>query len=293
MDRFTNNMKKILFLVFWMMICVWPINAQSSGSSLLWKISGNGLSQPSYLFGSFHIMCKDDFNPSTLLLSLVKNSGQFYGELDLNEPGLQQNITSQLRMQDMTLELLMGKDSFPYFNQRFLEITQMPLLFFNQFKPIMGTSLLVSNSIHCTEKVQPETEFAKMARDNEIPVKGLEAIADQIAVLNKEPLSVQIANLKKSIIQFDSLQLMMQKMQEVYRLKDADSLYRFMKEADLDGEFETALLVNRNHKWIPLIQEAIKSKNSFIVVGAGHLGGVEGVVSLLRKEGYLLTPMDY
>lgn len=286
-------MKKILYPFWVILFFASPVVAQSSGSSLLWKISGNGLSQPSYLFGSFHLMCKEDFKPSKFLRGLVANCGQLYGELDLNDPGLQQNLMSQLRMESMTLESLIGKDSFPFFNHRFHEITQMPLLFLNEVKPFMSTSLLVSNSISCSEKIQPETEFANIARARGIPIKGLETMAEQIAVLNKEPIGVQVNTLKRSIIQFDSLMLMVQKMQEVYRLNDADSLYRFMKEADLEGEFETMILVNRNHKWIPLIQDAIQSKNSFIVVGAGHLGGTEGVVALLRKEGYQLTPLDY
>ena len=51
------------------------------------------------------------------------------------------------------------------------------------------------------------------------------------------------------------------------------------------------LLDERNAKWIPVIEKNIALTPSFIAVGAGHLGGKKGVLNLLRKKGYKLTPI--
>ena len=51
-------------------------------------------------------------------------------------------------------------------------------------------------------------------------------------------------------------------------------------------------LDNRNAAWVPQIKEMIASKRCFIAVGAGHLGGPNGVIRLLEKEGYILTPVE-
>ncbi len=85
----------------------------------------------------------------------------------------------------------------------------------------------------------------------------------------------------------------MTKMIAVYKQNDVEKIYRFIKDNGGDGDFETALLVTRNKRWIPVIKKATAEKASFFAVGAGHLGGKEGVIALLKKEGYTLTPVLY
>jgi uncharacterized protein YbaP (TraB family) len=66
-----------------------------------------------------------------------------------------------------------------------------------------------------------------------------------------------------------------------------------MKAAGTDGQFEQNLLIERNQRWIPVMEKAMNDKASFFAVGAGHLGGPEGVLELLRKRGYRVTPVMY
>jgi uncharacterized protein YbaP (TraB family) len=51
------------------------------------------------------------------------------------------------------------------------------------------------------------------------------------------------------------------------------------------------MLNNRNKKWIPIMAEVMKKDPCFFAVGAGHLGGKEGVISLLRKENFVVEPV--
>src|SRR6185312_10388167 len=59
---------------------------QKNNNSLLWEISGNGLKKPSFLFGTFHLLCKDDIHFSDQLLKAVKSSKEIYMELDMDDP---------------------------------------------------------------------------------------------------------------------------------------------------------------------------------------------------------------
>lgn len=269
------------------------VKAQAPATSLLWKISGNGLQMPSYLFGTFHMMCKSEFRISDTLSELIGQSGQFFGELKMDDPSMQQKIAAQLMLKDQTLEGLLGKEVFAGLNEKYQQITGMPLILLNQYKPFMSASLLALSTITCLDKIQPETAFSSIAQKKGIPILGLETIEDQIRAVDKQPLDSQLQSLIKSIRNFDSVRTMMGNMQEVYRLRDADSLYRFVMQADMGGDFETEMLVNRNLTWIPKIKRAMEEKNSFFAVGAGHLGGPNGVLALLRKQGYTLTPIKY
>src|SRR6478752_5050368 len=76
--------------------------AQPPKSSLLWEISGNGLQKPSYLFGTFHLMCKADFSITPILESKIKASEQFFAEVDLSQPDLQMSMMTKMIMQDKT-----------------------------------------------------------------------------------------------------------------------------------------------------------------------------------------------
>ena len=79
----------------------------------------------------------------------------------------------------------------------------------------------------------------------------------------------------------------------VYKQKDLDSLSSMMNDEDELSEYSDLLLSNRNKKWVPEIIEQAKLKPTFFAVGAGHLGNINGVINLLRKQGYKVMPVTY
>lgn len=286
-------MKKIFFLSAWILCSIQQLPAQDGPSSLLWEISGNGLSEPSYLFGTFHIMCRHDFRISDTLENRIKEVKQFFGELKLDDPALQTKLVSRLMMTGKTLQTMIPEAEYPLISKKFQEITGMPLLMLNNFKPFMSISLLALNSVSCKETVQPETEFVKLAEKYGIPVMGLETVDDQLTAIDQEPLDSQINSLKKTVLNFDSVKNVMNEMIAVYKLRNIDSLYRYMMQSGMSDDFQASLLDKRNQNWIPVIEASIKKEPSFFAVGAGHLGGREGVINLLRQKGYQLKPVMY
>lgn len=77
-----------------------------------------------------------------------------------------------------------------------------------------------------------------------------------------------------------------------YKQQDIDKLYEAVsgKDADLK-KYEDALLINRNRNWIPKISSLAAEGPVFVAVGAAHLGGEQGVISLLRKAGFTVQPI--
>ena len=43
-------------------------------NTLLWKISGNGLSKPSYLYGTIHMLCADDATLSDHMKNIIRKA---------------------------------------------------------------------------------------------------------------------------------------------------------------------------------------------------------------------------
>ena len=82
-------------------------------------------------------------------------------------------------------------------------------------------------------------------------------------------------------------------MVDIYKKQDLDGMITMISEdEDGIGDFEDVMLNNRNKNWIPVMAEMMKSETVFFAVGAGHLAGESGVIHLLRKEGYKLTPLS-
>jgi uncharacterized protein YbaP (TraB family) len=73
--------------------------------------------------------------------------------------------------------------------------------------------------------------------------------------------------------------------------EDIKGLYELMSSEGMMNDFKEIMLDNRNIAWVLALQEEMKAQKLFIAVGAGHLGGEKGVVSLLREAGYQLTPI--
>ncbi|MBK6997902.1 MAG: TraB/GumN family protein [Lewinellaceae bacterium] len=75
-------------------------------------------------------------------------------------------------------------------------------------------------------------------------------------------------------------------MLRLYREQDITAMQALIGEDNSMGQYEDFLLNNRNQNWIPVMGKMMAEKPTLFAVGAGHLGGKQGVVALLRKEGY-------
>ena len=78
---------------------------------------------------------------------------------------------------------------------------------------------------------------------------------------------------------------------KLYKTQNIEAMVSVMQNESDIAEYEHLLLTNRNRNWIPKIEQLISEQATFIAVGAGHLGGADGVISLLRKQGYVVTPI--
>lgn len=286
-------MKRLPLLLVSLLICALGYSQPNTKGSLLFEVSGKGLTSPSYLFGTFHIMCKDQFSISPILESKIIEANQFYGELDMDDPTLQTMLMQKISMNDKSIESMMDSSSFKAFDEAFKKITGIPASQLNHYKPFFHLSLLTIKAIPCSNFVQPETELMQIAKKNGKDILGLETVEEQMNAIDAQPLDSQIVSLQKMLFNFDSTKQIMQEMIAVYKKNDAELLYEYVQKQGTDGINEEALLVNRNKNWIPKLKKIMQEKSSFIAVGGAHLGGRTGVLALLKKEGYQIKAVKY
>ncbi len=261
--------------------------------ALLWKISGQNLPHPSYLYGTFHLMCPRDLIVSDTIRHAFAQTQQLYMELDISDPSIQAQTLQLMPMPaSISLDKLIDKKDYDSASAIFNKKTGMPFLLFNKVKPFFTTAMLYPAMMGCTPKGW-ESVFDAMAKKRNIPVKGLETVAFQMGLFDAVPYREQAQELVETLYHFDSAQKASRQLVDLYKQKDLPGMYAATIKDTSFHRFEEVLLHKRNTSWIPVITAAIQATPSFIAVGAAHLGGANGVISLLRKKGYRLTPVYY
>lgn len=278
-------MKKVLLAVF--ALTTFTANAQKLDNALLWKITGPGLSQPSYLFGTIHITCDATLDAKTK--KALDDTKQMYLELDMDDPNMQAEMMGGFMMKDgATMSSLASAEDFALVDAFLTKNVGMSAKMMNTFKPALISAMLYPKMIDCPMQ-SFEMELMKVAVAQEEEILGLESVADQMDVFDAIPYKEQMDELvktAKSGLEKDKMEFA--KLLAVYNSKDLEAMHKMMDESDnkMYSKFEDVMLDNRNKRWIAVIIAAAKTKPTFFAVGAAHLGGDNGVIKLLRKAGY-------
>ncbi len=264
---------------------------QDSGS-LLWEVSGKGLSKPSYLFGTFHLLCPTEMEIAKPALAVVDRCEQVFLELDFDDPQMMAQMQAQMGMKEgKTIDQLLSEKKFMHLDSQFTKMTGIPLKLVAGMKPMLLASMLYPGVLGCNPS-SPEGELAKKASEQKKEVFGLETVASQMEVFEQIPYTVQADLLYEYVTSGDRFAKETQEMIEVYRKADLNKMYKIMSDPayGLD-KYNDILLGQRNREWIGVMEKAMQSKPSLFAVGAGHLPGEEGVIALLRKQGFTVKPL--
>ncbi len=267
-------------------------------SSLLWKIEGNGLEKPSYLFGTIHMICKDDAVLSANMKKVISECDEVYFEIDMDNLFEMMGAMSKMKMiGDTTLKDLLNDSDYVKVKKYFeSKSTLLPFSVLETYKPILASSTLSQSAMPCDGATAMEQVIMAEAKENKKNIKGLETMAQQAGMLDSIPYKFQATELVKyidSAATSSNEDKMMNEMFDAYRQQDLKKLEDLMVDTDagLSG-FTDILLYNRNATWVEKMKTLMKEKTLLFAVGAGHLPGEKGVINLLKKAGYKVTPVD-
>lgn len=260
-------------------------------NSVLWKVSGNGLKQASYLFGTIHAVPENRFVINDSIKKYLNLSKAVVLEADVDVP-LKEQI-------DMAKKMILpgGKSIKDYMDAKTynelcsylkdsLKISESKIEKYFKLKPLFLSSVILVEVIGKPKAY--DLEIQKMARKKKDLVY-LETIAEQMSFMDSIPIEQQVPK-KASDYKIDKEYFELLNVYEKQDLSNLDSLFKN------DVEFknmEDQLLIKRNKKWIPKILELMYAKPTFVAVGCGHLVGDHGLIELLRAKGYTLEPIYF
>lgn len=268
-------------------------NYSQAEGALLFRISGKNLSKPSYLFGTLHAICPNDFFGIEQLNMRLNETERLFLELDFDDPQVINQAATALDLPEgKTLRNFLSPEKYARVDEMFRHLLGVRVSSFGRVSPL-GLSAIVSGSPQatgCREAVSYETKLVEIAAAQKKSVDGLETVEEQLIALNVKPLEQQAEDLyqlsldpQKPIDEFKELVA-------IYKEQNSEMLAAYItKQTSADPQLAANMLTARNRKWLPFIEKIITEKSSFIAVGGGHLGGTNGIVNLLKQKGYTLT----
>jgi len=268
--------------------------ASPEKSSLLWEISGKGLQSPSWLYGTIHAICPEDHHFSSATLNALKQSKALYLEVNIDDMQDTSDLQEAVMMPaPYSFKALFSEDDYVTLSTWFYDTLHIELAQLDQLKPLVIYSLMLRKLVAgaCVQPASTEAEFVKLAKAQQLPIRGLETMMDQLAIFDSIPDTAEAAMMLKSITDTVKSREAYQKMMAAYKQGDIQSLYSQIVETEDMLRYKDLLLDRRNRNWISIISSEAGKASTFFAVGAGHLGGNMGVIALLRKEGYTVKPV--
>ncbi len=267
------------------------VNAQS----MLWEVSGNELKQPSYLFGTYHILKDSYISKAPTVRQAFDKSAGVVVETTVDSAAML-SMAMKAMMPGKNLKQLISPADYDLVANEFKKMTGYDLAMFSMMKPIMTATTL---SMAYTEKEsdtlnrftgQPiDLFFASEGRKLNKTVTPLETMEQQMGFLfDHDPVEKQATDLVTMVKEKAGMQKAAGDLTKLYLKGDLDGLYKLSRSfEDKYGDL-SFLVTERNQTWMKRLPSLMATRPTFIAVGALHLAGPDGLIALLRKQGYQL-----
>jgi len=281
--------RKIFIATFIALFFIVSVQAQ-----LLWKVSGNGLTKSSYLFGTHHLIEKNQIKDFNKILILSGQADAVVGEMDMTDmASMQAKIMQVAVMPGKNIKDMISTADYTLVDTELKQILGAGLDQLGAFKPIMLETMF-SEFVYLRSQnltKQPEAIdvlFQMNAKENHKKVVGLETIEQQAAIMfDSLSLNRQAEILVKSVKEKQKEIDLIKKLNEYYLAGDLKKLSALDNEDDdLTPAEKKPMYENRNADWMKQIPALLSKQSCFIAVGCMHLVGETGLIEQLKKSGY-------
>ena len=322
-------MKRVLISIF---ICILGISSIVAQHNLLWKISGNQLQKPSYLFGTIHmeggITVLDSIEGFESAFNSVK---QYACETLTGFNVLNKNINQSSKSSiaekfkpwpsDSTYDnlltlkekLMLDSVIVKYDLSNFWKLNYRPFFLYNIIQVRVDIENMNKEFLTIKKSNQPKIidQFLEQkAKQRGIELVGLETI-ERSRILNdsantflpKMNYKQEVKTLTNYIsnhVRQDSLaKISKSNVLNLYLKQDIDAAIattrtdlNFVDYSDFIHQYQSILINKRNNEWMQKIPTLITESPAFIAVGTGHLAGDNGLIKQLLKMGYKVEPVN-
>lgn len=261
-------------------------------SSSVWKVTYQN--QHLYLGGTVHLLAKSDYPLPTQFDTAYKHSTKLVLEADtssMQEPSAQQAMMQQaMYPSGETIQSKLTPETYQALKQHCLS-RNLDINHLGKFKPGLLSVILTMtelNKLNITS-LGVDDHFDKKAKAQKRPMGYLENLNDQLSLIANMGKGQEDAFIQYTLEETSQLERMFNELKSTWRLGDMKQL-NDIAIVPFQQHFPAlykALLVDRNNNWLPHIKHMLETKEvEFILVGALHMAGEDGLIQQLKKSGY-------
>jgi uncharacterized protein len=268
------------------------LQAQAATRNFIWKATGpQGVV---YLAGSVHLLTAQYYPLDPAFDEAFKTSDLLVEELDMHEM-LAPESQMQMLMRGMlpagqTLDKVLSAKTLAAIVKKFGDLG-MPVEPMKQFKPWL-LSLTLQGLEWQKAGFDPDLGLDKHFYDIALTqgkrVQGLETLEFQISRFDEMSMDMQDRLLSETLKELESTKASFTRMANAWRAGDAAEIERLvLRDLKAEPQMYERLLLERNRTWFPKIEALFaRSKATFVIVGAAHLVGTDGLLQMLKAKGY-------
>lgn len=278
-------------------------------AQLLWKISGNGLTKPSYVIGTYHLAPASFADSIVGLNNALSEAEQVYGELDmsnLQSPETIGKIQAAMSLPEGTsFETLFTAEQTERINafmRQLMGVDMSNPMVASQLKAMKPATLTTQFTLLMFLKKYPDIDvqnlfdeyFQKKAAEANKPIGGLESLELQMHVLyESKSLQRQAEELMCLVDNQAHNEKVADMITKAFYAQDLKAIeaagqVKLHTACDATPKEEATLIYHRNADWAKKMPGIMQQRATFFAVGALHLPGEKGLIELLRKAGFTL-----
>ena len=277
--------------------------AVSMNAQLLWKVSGNGLEKPSFIMGTHHVAPLSVLDSIKGFDEALSSADAVYGEVvmsEMNAPETQQKMMAMaMAPADSTLTVALTPEDFKLVDGVVQKYTmgQASLAQMAMMKPaLVFIQIAMLQSMKAFPGFNPAEQLDQTVQERGEKagkrLGGFETVDFQLDKLLGDPISMQAEDLVDMVRKDARMEEFAHDLAAKYMAQDLDGLYKLMLDPEMGSTPEEMerLITGRNVTWADSLQSIMPQESVFVCVGAGHLPGGGGLISLLRGKGYTVEP---
>lgn len=283
-------------VLFFVVLLSSGVHAQAPSKHFLWKVeapTGN----TAYLVGSIHVLTADAYPLPVALDKAFAESKTLVEEVDLDEMSdpmmMMAALTKAMLGDGKTLDQVISAETYAEVKKR-AEGFGMPMAALNRMKPWLVAVTLMAPTLQ-SSGFKPELgidrHYFERAKEKNMKRQGLETLAYQLDRFDQMSPKLQEELLEATIDDLDTQVSGVKDMVRAWTNGDVPTVEKLTLTAFLQSpELYQRLLRERNQNWVPHVEKCLTDNAAcFIVVGAAHLVGKDGLPALLAKKGYKVT----
>lgn len=283
-------------VVAFIVSCVAMLSAQAPQKHFLWKVEDAAGAQ-AYLLGSLHVLTADAYPLPAAIDAAFAESKTLVEEVDLDETNdptqMMTALATAMLTDGRTLDQVVAPDVFAEVQQR-AEAAGLPMAAIQRMKPWFVAITLMAPTLQAAgfkPELGIDRHYFDRAKKAGMETRALETIAYQIGRFDQMSPALQEDLLRTTLEDLDTQLTGVHDMVRAWRTGDVTAMEKLTLTAFLEAPvLYERLLVERNRNWVPHVERCLQEKAAcFVVVGAAHLVGADGLPTLLAKRGLTVT----